>query len=52
MKNEVIDEKDENKKEKFYMLSDRIVKKLFTNGSKASEDLLYLIISKAIKVPI
>ena len=52
MKNEVIDEKEENKKEKFYMLSDRIVKKLFTNGSKASEDLLYLIISKAIKVPI
>ncbi len=48
MKNEVIDEKEENKKEKFYMLSDQIVKKLFTNGSKASEDLLYLIISKAI----
>ena len=52
MKNEVIDEKKENKKEKFYMLSDRIVKKLFTIGSKASEDFLYLIISKTIKVPI
>ena len=52
MKNTVIDEKEENKKEKFYMLSDRIVKKLFTIGSKASEDFLYLIISKAIKVPI
>ena len=28
MKNAVIDEKEENKKEKFYMLSDRIVKKV------------------------
>ena len=50
MKNEVIDEK-KNKKNSYYLLNDNIVKKLFTNGSKASEEFLYEIISTALKVP-
>ena len=50
MKNEVM-EKAKNKKEPFYLLNDKIVKKLFTNGSKASEEFLYLIISTVLKIP-
>ena len=42
---------NKNKEERFFMLNDNIVKKLFTNGGKESEDFLYAIISAAIKIP-
>ena len=46
--NKTISKKDD----KIYLLNDKVVKKLFTNGSKASEEFLLLIISKIINIPL
>ena len=46
--NNTISKKDD----KIYLLNDKVVKKLFTNGSKASEEFLLLIISKIINIPL
>ena len=39
------------KENNYYLLNDRVVKKLFTNGSKASKEFIFLIISYVTKIP-